>query len=54
MSKQHNIFFGFDDVIQCLELSDGHSLILNKIEVDRIAIKSVDADKGKDFSFFIH
>lgn len=54
MSKQHYIFLGLDDAIECLELSDGHGLILNEVEVDGVAVESVDGDEGKDVGFFIH
>lgn len=54
MSKQHNVFFGFDDVVQCFKLTNRHGLILNKIEIDRVTIQGVDADKGKDPPFFIN
>lgn len=54
MSKQHHAFLGFDDVMECLELSDGHGLVLNEIEVDGIAVESVHADEGKRLSFLTH
>lgn len=54
MPKQNNIFFRFDNVVQCLQLSNGHSLILYEIKIDRIAVKSVHADESQNFSLVVY
>jgi hypothetical protein len=54
MTKKNNILLGFDDIVEGFKLSDGHGLVLDKVEVDIVAKKSVNADKGQHFSLIVH
>ena len=52
MSQKNHILSGLNDVIECLELPNGHSLVLDEVKIDHIAEESIDADETKSLAIF--
>lgn len=54
MTHEDYVFPCLDDVVQGLQLTDGHGLILDEVKVDHIAEESVDADKTESLAALAH
>lgn len=53
MTKEYNILLLFDNIMKSFELPNWHCLVLYKVKIYHIAVKSVNTDKSKSLSLVI-